>query len=118
MTDFIKWPHTTMAKERDAHLRLLALLEDEPFESISDGEGKYWYWFHSSRPEAMFVAVHSTDQQWKWTLVVYNDDREDSEWTHEEDVVPTARFWMGKGREAPYHLIRDFEMYKENQNVV
>ena len=103
--EFVKWPHSTQRQELDAHRRLLALIESEPFRTRATGH--FWqYWFTSMVPGVEYVLVTSLDTQWVSTRVV-REGNPDLVWEADEDIVKTARYWIGVKGDIPWHLVRD-----------
>lgn len=102
---FTKWPHEGW--QDNAHLRLAALIGKEPVGADKAGD-TYAFEYESSRDDVKRVVTVSTKTRWLYTSV-HRPDELPLLWEEEEDIVRTARWWIGLDGNAPYHLIRDDE---------
>lgn len=106
MTEFKKWPKGNQRKDRDAPLRLLALIEVPPVDEALDKDGNHVYSFNSYKKWALGIKVTSSDTH--WLKVEVETESGTLVWETEEDVPRIARWYIGGlDPEVPWHLVRE-----------
>lgn len=107
---FVKHPHD--AESRDHHLRLAALIGVEPVSFDEATPGVYSAVYESPRDDVTKVVTTSSATRWL-SSSVYRDDEVTLVWEEPEDVLHTARRWLGAPDDPNWSLVVDQE-YLDN----
>ena len=107
---FVKFPHKGHLEQK--HLRLAALIGVEPDEWYEVG-GVYTARYESStRPEVIKVVTVSSNEKW-YATAVHRTDQPVLLWEDDEDILHTARWWLGIEGEPNFNLVVDHEYLEE-----
>lgn len=103
---FVKFPHPGHLQQK--HLRLAALIGVQPDEWYEVGGVYTAVYENSTRPEVTKVVTTSTNNQWL-TSAVHRADEPVLVWEEDEDILHTARWWLGLEGEPNFSLVVDYE---------
>ena len=107
---FVKFPHLGHLEQK--HLRLAALIGVEP-DDWSEVRGVYTAVYeNSTRPEVIKVVTVSSNNKW-YATAVHRTDIPVLLWEDDEDIVHTARWWLGIEGDPNFNLVVDHEYVKE-----
>ena len=103
---FVKFPHQGHLQQK--HLRLAALIGVEP-DDWSEVRGVYTEVYeNSTRPEVVKVVTVSTNEKW-FATAVHRADEPVLVWEEDEDILRTARWWLGLEGDPNFSLVVDYE---------
>ena len=103
---FVKFPHLGHLEQK--HLRLAALIGVEP-DDWSEVRGVYTAVYeNSTRPEVVKVVTVSTNEKW-FATAVHRADEPVLVWEEDEDILRTARWWLGIEGDPNFNLVVDRE---------
>lgn len=103
---FTRYPRNSLPLD-DAHLRLAALIGVAPVQ-WKQFQGTYVAVYDSSRPDVDKVVTTSSVARWGGTAV-HREGHIPLVWGEPEDILRTARFWIGLEGEPEWSLVRDID---------
>ena len=107
---FVKYPHPGHLGKR--HLRLAALIGVQPDEWYEVGGVYTARYENSTRPEVIKVVTVSSNEKW-YATAVHREGEPVLLWEEDEDILRTARWWLGIEGDPNFNLVVDHEYVKE-----